>query len=167
MLFLKHAFLVVAAIVASTALFAGCKTTPNKPAEPIAPATPAPAPAAAQSNKVQLPPDSGDNMKSNILAWDATEKTDDARPGDLHVSFTFSLTNVSSAPVMIYDTSTTCDCTVANLPSKPWLVPSGGTGQIQVTMDVHNKIGAVTKDVIVFTSKGNRRLKVTAVVPNK
>lgn len=148
-------------------LITGCKTTPNKPAEPNAPAAPAPAPAAAQTNRVELPPDSGDNMKPNILAWDATEKTGDARPGELHVPFTFSLTNVSSGPVVIYDTSTTCDCTVAKLPSKPWVVVSGGTGEIHVSMDVHNKIGTVTKDVIVFTSQGNRRLKVTAVVPNK
>lgn len=105
-------------------------------------------------------------MKPNILAWDATEKTYRARPGDRQAPFTFSLTNVSSGPVVIYDTSTTCDCTVASLPSRPWLISSGGTGEIQVTMDVHNKIGTVSKEIIVFTSQGNRRLKVTAVVPN-
>ena len=147
-------------------LITGCKTTPKKPAESNVPAAPAPAPPVAQTNKVQLPPDSGDNMKPDILAWDSTEKTYHTRPGELRAPFTFSLTNVSSGPVAIYDTSTTCDCTVATLPSKPWIVPSGGTGQIEATMDVHNKIGTVTKEIIIFTSQGNRRLKVTAVVPN-
>lgn len=148
-------------------LVTGCKTTPKKPAESNVPAVPALAPPSAQTNRVQLPPDSGDSMKPNILAWDATEKTYRVEPGEMSAPFTFSLTNVSSGPVVIYDTSTTCDCTVASLPSKPWVVPSGGTGEIHVTMDVHNKSGTVSKDVIVFTSQGNRRLKVTAVVPNK
>src|SRR6516162_2896546 len=113
MLLLKRAFLTIAAIAASMVLITGCKSTPNKPAEPTAPtapAAPAPAPPAAQTNQVQLPPDSGDSMKPGIVSWDATEKTVDARPGDLHVQFTFSLTNVSSGPIAIYDTSTTCDC---------------------------------------------------------
>ena len=104
-------------------------------------------------------------MKPNILAWDATEKTYRVQPGELRAPFTFSLTNVSSGPVVIYDTSTTCDCTVASLPSKPWIVQSGGTGQIQANIDLHNKSGTVTNSVIVFTSQGNRRLKVKAILP--
>jgi len=139
--------------------------------ESNAPAAPAAVPPASQTNQLQLngmqlPPDSGDNMKPNILAWDATEKSYHARPGDPYAPFNFSLTNVSSGPVIIYDTSSTCDCTVAKLPSKPWVVASGGTGQIEVKMDLHNKIGTVSKEIVVFTSKGNRRLKVTVVVPN-
>lgn len=163
---LKRAFGISAAISAAIVLFAGCKTTPNRPVEPNAPAAPAAAPQAAQTNQVQLPSDSGDNMKPNILAWDATEKTYRARPGDKSAPFTFSLTNLSSTPVVIYDTSSTCDCTVAKMPAKPWVVPSGGSGQIEVTMDLRHKVGPVTKDVIIFTSQGNRRLNVTAIVPN-
>jgi len=166
MFLLKRAFPAIAAIGLSMVLSTGCKTTPNKPVESPAPAVSAPTLPALQPGRVRLPPDSGDNMSSNILAWDATEKIYHARPGDLHAPFTFSLTNVSATPVIIYDTSTTCDCTVASLPSKPWTVPSGGTGQIEATMDIHNKIGTVTKEIIVFTSRGNKRLKVTVVVPN-
>jgi hypothetical protein len=103
-------------------------------------------------------------MESNILAWDTVDEEYHAKAGELSAPFTFSLTNVSPQPVVIYDTSTSCDCTVASLPRKPWTVPSGGTGQIKATIDLHDKTGAVTNSVIVFTSQGNRRLKVKAFV---
>jgi hypothetical protein len=85
-----------------------------------------------------------------------------AQPGDLLATFTFALTNVSSGPVVIYDTATTCDCTVASLPSKPWMLPSGGAGEIHATIDLSKKVGVVTNQIIVFTSRGNRRLFVKA-----
>ena len=65
---------------------------------------------------------------------------------------------------MIYDTETSCDCTVATLPSRPWTIPSGGRGKIGATIDLSNKTGAVTNYVIVETSQGNRLLHVKATV---
>ena len=73
MLLLKRAFLTIAAIAASMVLITGCKSTPNKPAEPTAPtapAAPAPAPPAAQTNQVQLPPDTTIESVRRKLAYD-------------------------------------------------------------------------------------------------
>lgn len=159
----------------SLALIAGCGT-PKPQAAKQAPA-PGPAPA-----PVTLPPmvptprpftppanptisDSGDSMETNILAWDATSKDFHAQPGDKIASFSFSLTNVSTRPVVIYDTKTSCDCTVAKLPSQPWTIPSGGSGQIDATIDLAGKLDTVTNSIVVFTSQGNRRLNVKAYLP--
>jgi hypothetical protein len=164
-------FSVAAAL--SLAFLAGCKSSVQKPA-PAAP----PAASAGGANKplppqaikpsqppVALPPDSGDSMAPNILAWDTVSEEYRARPNELKAPFTFDLTNVSSGPVVIYDTSTTCDCTVASLPSKPWTLPSGASGKIEATIDLTKKTGnVVTNEIIVFTSQGNRRLKVKAIV---
>jgi Protein of unknown function (DUF1573) len=159
--------LLVGVTALSLALFAGCKSPQKQTAPAPAPSAPAAAPSAhAQTNKVQLPPDSGNNLAPNILAWDATVKEYQVQPGDVFAPFSFSLTNVSSSPLLIYDTSTTCDCTVASLPSKPWTLPSGGSGEIHATIDLRRKPGAsVTHDVIVFTSRGNRRLTLKAITP--
>lgn len=104
-------------------------------------------------------------MKPGILAWDATTKEYQAKAGETNAPFTFNLTNISTGTVMIYDTSTSCDCTVANLPSKPWALSPGGTGRIDASINLHGKSGEVTNSIIVFTSKGNRRLSVKAIVP--
>jgi hypothetical protein len=105
-------------------------------------------------------------MGPRILAWDAVSKVYRAKPGELSAPFTFNLTNVSSEPVIIYDTSTSCDCTVASLPSKPWTLASGAGGKIEASIDLSNKGGAVTNSIIVFTSQGNRRLWVKAMIPD-
>jgi len=161
----------VATIGLAIALFAGCKTSETKP-------TPAAVtvPSVAKTNQlaqppqpvqpaVKLPPDSGDSMAPNILAWNTLAEEYHAKPGELSAPFTFALTNVSSGTVVIYDTSTTCDCTVASLPSKPWTLSSGGTGEIHATIDLSKKSDTVTNQIIVFTSQGNRRLFVKAFLP--
>ncbi|HEX4265173.1 MAG TPA: DUF1573 domain-containing protein [Verrucomicrobiae bacterium] len=155
----------------SLALVGGCKISGQKPERPV-PATPITPiiPSPSETNKpsqppVTLPPDSGDSMVPNILVWDTVSKEYRAKTGELKAPFTFNLTNVSSGPVVIYDTSTTCDCTVASLPSKPWTLTAGASGKIEATIDLTKKTSnVVTNEIIVFTSQGNRRLKVKAIV---
>jgi len=171
MLSLKRSVVAAALTGLSVALVAGCKTRAPKTE------TPTPLPIVSQANPsiVQTNPassapttkplpDTGDTMAPNILAWDSVSKEYHAKPGEMSAPFSFSLTNVSSGPVVIYDTSTSCDCTVAHLPSKPWRIPSGGTGTIGASINLSNKVGIATNSVIIYTSKGNRRLFVTAVV---
>lgn len=104
-------------------------------------------------------------MAPNILNWDDTVKQHYKQPGEFIAKFTFTLTNVSAQPVMIYDTETTCECTVAKLPTKPWIVPSGGSGEIHASIDLRKKTTSATNDIVVETSKGNRRLTVEAIIP--
>jgi len=89
------------------------------------------------------------------------------QPGDKFAPFSFSFTNVSPRQVVIYDMETSCDCTVATMPSRPWTIPSGGTGTINASINLSNKTGVVTNYVIVETSQGNRLLNVKATVPDK
>jgi hypothetical protein len=151
---MKRSIVAAATTALLLALFAGCKTPETKP-------KPGPPPS---TNATTKPEDTGDTMAPNILAWDATSKEYHAKPGEMSAPFTFSLTNVSSRPVVIYETSTSCDCTVASLPSQPWTVPSGGTGKLEASINLSNKVGIVTNWVIVFTSQGNRRLNIRAFV---
>lgn len=162
MLSLKRTHLVGAVVALSLALFAGCKSTETKP-QPVArkPSQPAEAPQ-PQQPEVTLPPESGDSMLPNILNWDAVSKVEQVKADEGKASFTFYFTNVSASPVIIFDTSTTCDCTVADLQSKPWTIPSRGKGKIDASIDVAGKTGSVTNSIVVFTSQGNRRLKVQA-----
>jgi mono/diheme cytochrome c family protein len=105
-----------------------------------------------------------DTVPTNILVWSIKQQQTTASPGEEKVHFTFSLTNVSAGELTIYATAASCDCTVAKLPMTPWKLPPGGGGQINVTMDLRGKQGVITKEVTVFTSKGNSLLRVGAVI---
>lgn len=115
--------------------------------------------------RATAPAVSNDAPLENILAWDAKAKTYHAQPGEESTSFTFNVTNVSLVEIVIEDTGTSCGCTVAELPADPWKLAPGAHGQIQVTMDFNGMVGDVTKEVMIFTSKGNELLTVEAVIP--
>ncbi len=108
---------------------------------------------------------SADALPDHILAWDAREKTYKAGPDDDTAAFTFNVTNVSPADVVIDSTATSCGCTVAELPADPWRLSPGGHGKLDVTMDLNGQTGTVEKEVMVFTSKGNVTLTVKAEIP--
>ena len=160
---------IFAAGVLSLVLVVGCKVSQKRAALPYLPETTPTPPVAtvtpSPGKTVQLPPDSGNNMAPHILDWDELVKKHYKQPGEFTAKFEFALKNVSTDPVMIYDTETTCECTVAKLPSKPWIIPSGGTGEIHASIDLRKKTLSVTNQIIVETSKGNRRLTVEAILP--
>ena len=80
------------------------------------------------------------------------------------VTHTFEFTNVGKVPLIIYDISTGCGCTVAQWATKPVL--PGKMGQIKVQFSKHQDFGLHTKLVII---KANIKevyyaLKIMAVV---
>src|SRR2546426_12528054 len=84
---------------------------------------------------------------SEPLAWDAETKTYIARTNETHARLFFNLTNVSSSDVLITDVATSCGCTVATIPSKPWKIAPKESGRIDVAIDLRGKTGTITKEV--------------------
>lgn len=76
------------------------------------------------------------------LAFDALHKQIAARAGQTNAVVSFTLTNVSTAPVVIRDVLLSCGCSVASIPSGPWRLKAGEQGQVTVTTDVLGKRGA-------------------------
>jgi cytochrome c553 len=104
-------------------------------------------------------------IADSILAWDAPTKDYMAKLGEVEARFTFNVTNVSSGEVVIHSVSTSCGCTVAQLPSVPWVLAPGSNGQIHATMNLAGKIGNVTKALTINSDKGQRTLLVRASIP--
>lgn len=101
-----------------------------------------------------------------VLAWDKETKDQIVPHGTVDTKYTFFLTNISPAVVTITGVHTSCGCTAAQLPEIPWNIPAGGTGEINVTMNVANKVGLVAKTVTVNTDKGPKVLFVkTTILP--
>jgi len=101
----------------------------------------------------------------NTIRWDAETKDYKATNGDTNAHFTFWLTNISSAEVLVNSVRTSCGCTVAQLPAQPWHIPPGSNGPIQVTVNLAGKSGQIAKGVTVDTSVGIKQLTVRVDIP--
>jgi mono/diheme cytochrome c family protein len=105
-------------------------------------------------------------VADNILLWDATEKEIHAKPEDLDLAFSFSVTNVSQTNVTINWVRPSCGCTVAKLPPTPWTLKPGEGGHIDFNLDIRGKRGTLAKYVSVDTSHGQKLLLIKAVLPD-
>jgi mono/diheme cytochrome c family protein len=101
----------------------------------------------------------------NALKFDAETKEYNAQPGEVSAPFTFTVTNVSKTEVSINGLHTSCGCTVAQLPTTPYKLLPGSNVAINVTMDLRNKAGQVTKSVNMDTTVGPKSLLVKVNVP--
>ena len=70
-------------------------------------------------------------------------------------------------PVVILDVHTSCGCTTAKLPPRPWTIPAGTNTQFDVTINLAGRSGMLLKTVDISTDKGTKRLilKVTILPP--
>src|SRR4051812_29193030 len=59
------------------------------------------------------------------LVWDALKKDQETKPGQTSAEFFFSVTNTAAANVVIDHVQTSCGCTVAKIPSQPWVLKPG------------------------------------------
>lgn len=101
----------------------------------------------------------------NPLLWDAMAKTIEARPGDGAGDFAFTVTNTSDHAVTIEQLRPTCGCTVAEMPSSPWILDPGASGTFTGTIDFRGKDGTVTKSIFVNSTAGTQRLEISVKIP--
>ena len=102
---------------------------------------------------------------SDALKWDADAKENGVNAGVASTAFTFIVTNVSKADVVINKLQASCGCTAANLPSMPYTLGAGSNVTINVEMQLAGKIGLITKTVTVDSSAGLKTLIVSANIP--
>jgi mono/diheme cytochrome c family protein len=102
-----------------------------------------------------------DPMPTNVLVWDHLDQATTANADEENAHFIFNFTNVSSGIVAIVNVHPSCGCTTAQLPTLPWVVESGTSGQIPITVDIRSKSGNVFKYVDVVTDKGTIRLNLS------
>src|SRR5471030_3176767 len=92
-----------------------------------------------------------DPLPDGILALDEISKATDAAADQHEAHFTFTFTNVSSGNVTFMAVQPSCGCTTAQLPSLPWTIPPGGSGEIGLTVNLDGKTGTLFKPVHITT----------------
>lgn len=102
----------------------------------------------------------------DALLFDGTSKELNVETGATNAVFGFAFTNAAPGQVVIESVRTSCGCTVAKVPTLPWVIPPGGDGEFSVTLDLRGKRGTVTKSVFVNTSMGTKPLTVRAIIPD-
>lgn len=151
---------------AALSFFAGCAASPRD--HPGGTASPGATNNDSTSGKTVATPaplSPADALPPNILKWDSENIVYQARTNTEPADLYFSVTNISPAEVVIEEVGTSCGCTVADLPETPWKLAPGAGGRLHVTIDLSDKQGTNTSEIVVFTSKGNQSLSVTTVVP--
>ena len=118
---------------------------------PVPPALPAATPSAP--------------VTTNPFVWDAMSKEVTPKAGETSINFTFWVTNTGPTEARIDAVSTSCGCTVAQLPSTPWIFKPGDSGPLTASMNLVGKFGLVQKLVHVSTSAGQQSLMVRANIP--
>jgi mono/diheme cytochrome c family protein len=149
---------------AAPAVVATNSASPTVPtARPITSQAPAP----FTTNSVRIPPGQiGVSVaRPESLAWDATAKDVTSTVGATNVIVTFSVTNISTADVVIRTVRPSCGCTVAKMPSQPWTLHAGDHGDIQASLDLRGKRGLLQKYLSVDTSVGFKLLIFKVHIP--
>jgi hypothetical protein len=100
------------------------------------------------------------------LQLDSASKEQTVKPGQESCVFVFAAKNISKSPIVIMQVRTSCGCTVATMPAKPWTLAPGAVGEIKLTLDLRGKSGTVSKSAIIETLTGIKNLEIKAVIPN-
>ena len=104
------------------------------------------------------------------LVWSADHLEISTTAAQATAEYSFGVTNISDAEVVIKDARASCSCTTAQLPSKPWhLLPHTG-GEIKVSVNLAGKMGTFDKTVSIFfadTNAPHKVLRVTVKMPDR
>jgi mono/diheme cytochrome c family protein len=116
--------------------------------------------AAAATTAVYVPDTSHQNdpLPDGVLAWNSLMQEITVAADAGIARFVFSFTNVSPGNVAILEVRPSCGCTTAQLPSLPWIIPTGTNGQFGLTVSLAGRTGRQVKTVNVKTDKGFKQL---------
>lgn len=123
---------------------------------------------AAESGLRSAPPPPPPQMlpvQAHPLVWDAMEKKHEAKPGEETADFEFSVTNASNKEVEIVRVHPSCSCTVAKMPTMPWVLAPGEKGSFTARTDFAGKHGKFSKTIHVESTSGSQMLTVTVNIP--
>ncbi len=105
------------------------------------------------------------------LVWDPPGQQYTATNGAVGARFTFKVKNISPSEYVIDDVKTSCECTTAGMPEKPWRLAPGETNKLEVIVDLRDHMKGVTsstvvlKEIYVFSTNGTNTLPINITIP--
>lgn len=99
-----------------------------------------------------------DPFPDGVLAWNSLKQETNIVADAGAAQFMINFTNVSSDCVVIRNVEPTCGCTTAQLPSLPWVIQAGSSGQFSLTVNLLGKARKQVKTVYVTTDHGFKKI---------
>lgn len=105
------------------------------------------------------------------LVLDPPSQSYEATNEAISAKFLFKVKNTSKSEYVIDDIRTSCECTTAGMPSKPWRLAPGESSQFQAIVDLRDHMRGVTsstvvlKDIFVFSTNATNTLPITITIP--
>lgn len=96
--------------------------------------------------------------KTTMAFAEPNFKFDKIKEGKI-VSHAFKFKNTGTAPLLIISAQASCGCTVPSYPKEP--IPPGGSGEILVKFDSHNRTGHQEKNVLITSNAVPERVPVS------
>ena len=103
-------------------------------------------------------------LPDGILTWDSTTKATNVVADTAFANFVFNFSNVSTNPVVILSVRPSCGCTTTKLPSLPWTIAPGASGQMEASVNLAAKSGTLYKSLMVYTDRGSKMLMLTITI---
>src|SRR5208337_1247754 len=101
------------------------------------------------------------------LVWDSTSKETSPAVGAASADFTFNVTNTSDSEVVINNVQTSCGCTVAKTPPRPWHIAGHTNDSMTISVNLAGKALTFNKTITVFEAGfPNQLLMVTVHMPD-
>jgi mono/diheme cytochrome c family protein len=101
------------------------------------------------------------------LVWDSVSKESFPGMNQPTADFTFNVTNTSDSEVIINTVQTSCGCTVAKTPPRPWHLAGHTNDSMTVSVNLAGKALTFTKAITVFAAnQPNQVLMVTIHMPD-
>lgn len=88
-------------------------------------------------------------------------------PGQAFADFTFNVTNPADSEVVINNVQTSCGCTVAKTPPRPWHLAAHAHDSMTISVNLVAKTGTFSKTITVWAGGyQNQLLTVTVHMPD-
>jgi hypothetical protein len=106
-------------------------------------------------------------MPASKISWDGDTREYVVKPGETHVTFVFTLTNVSTDLLTIDDVHPMNEFVTVDGPAFPWRVAAGQHAEVRLTVDLRGKVGVGKAPIEVESSVGSKTLTLTITYPSK
>jgi cytochrome c553 len=85
------------------------------------------------------------------LIWDSSSKEAFPAPGQPSADFVFKVNNPTGSEIDIQNVTTTCGCTVAKIPSRPWPLAAHTNDSMTISVNLTAKTGTFSKGITVWS----------------